>query len=312
MRRRGSYVEEKSARTKQTGYRSAGDSSERQGEVSATDCRERGGDEHDSKNMYNALADSWGGPQMAVPMDGKADYQPGYNESFYMGYPAMDEKERLNSIEVGGYCDTEWQPSPGAEGYMGADAGQYMDDKQGYSVAIENTDNYMRKGDRGFGYSGHSEQLEFPLQSACPDIGKHVAAVKELLQMSGKAPVKSVMMDVAKKMQKLLGDVFNFLRITLEHLSTDPRFQIHANLMLPKVLELLNALSQEVGRSDNHMFYQDCELRYRRGFESRKESSFYNSKYQNFCDEYRNAVPVKHLAKITTNNDGKGQWKGKR
>lgn len=56
---------------------------------------------------------------------------------------------------------------------------------------------------------------------------------------------------------------------------------------------------------DDHMYYNNCELDYRRNFEVRKQQSFYKDSYHAFLEANKELVAVKNLAKIVKTIDQK-------
>lgn len=118
-----------------------------------------------------------------------------------------------------------------------------------------------------------------------------------------------IVVDTVLRIQTVFEEVYTYLHGVLFHLSTDGGFGPYTEAMASQLEAFRMSASRAVYTPDDRLYYKDVELRYRRGFDGRKQNSYYKDKYYVFYEENKNVEAVKHLAKIEVQRKDKDREK---
>ncbi|KAI5171992.1 hypothetical protein PAEPH01_1716 [Pancytospora epiphaga] len=126
----------------------------------------------------------------------------------------------------------------------------------------------------------------------------HGTSCNPVLSKRNESDSYRVVTDAVMRIQSVFENMYGFLHEVIQNLSTGGGFGPYTETMASQLEAFRNATSKAIYPPEDRSYYQDVELKYRRGFEGRKQNSFYKSKYQMFYEENKNAEAVKHLARI--------------
>lgn len=140
---------------------------------------------------------------------------------------------------------------------------------------------------------------------------------REYLRVNRHMQPRDIILEAISKTQLIFESMYCYLHSVSGCIGAGDVLQEHLNNLRPKI-DILREVALDmggIGRAidvDDVLFYKDCELRYRRGFEDRENSSFYKNKYHAFFDASEDLVAVKNLVKIGSSDDGNEEYKTER